>query len=187
MQILTKTTKTYTDTRFETDKVIFGDSTEQFNESIYELWIRCDNDVIANVYKSNDDKQIELVIGTIDNTPYLITAIVSSYAGEQQVNYSHQELTLNGLASFAKGLDPRLFIDIYDNILSKYDVNDTPLTYEDLVLLAELHTDYNCSVLALEDNNRKVWLTVNAQGFFSKETIKLKDRPVNTKSAFSRG
>lgn len=187
MQVRIKTKETYADTRFQEDKVIFGDNTEQFDESIYELWIPCDNDVIANIYKTNDDKQVELVIGTIDNTPYLIKALTSTYAGTNTTSFSHQELTLNGLASFGKGLEPSLFIDIYDSILSKYDVNDTPLTYADLILLAELSTEYNCSTLSLEDSHREVWLTVNAQGFFSKETIKLKDAKVNTKSAFSRG
>ena len=124
-----------------------------------------------------DMKETALAIDT-DNIPFLINVRASSYNGDKQVNISVQQLTLKGFNYFYKKSDLMKNDEIDISVIDYYNLelknNGFDFGYHDVLELAELKTDLNCSILKLETDEANYYITVTIEGFLSKITKKFK-------------
>jgi hypothetical protein len=124
-----------------------------------------------------DMKETALAIDT-DNIPFLINVRASSYNGDKQVNISVQQLTLKGFNYFYKKSDLMKNDEIDASVIDYYNLelknNSFDFSYHDVLELAELKTDLNCSILKLETDEANYYITITIEGFLSKITKKLK-------------
>lgn len=124
-----------------------------------------------------DLKETALSLDT-DNVPFLINVRASSYNGEKQVNISVQELTLKGFNYFYKKSELMKESEININVIDYYNKelkeNGFDFSYNDVLELAELKTELNCSILKLETDEANYFITITTDGLLSKITKKLK-------------
>lgn len=130
--------------------------------------------------KGEHDKLVETAVGVVDNEFYLLTAVSTSFNGEQQVNYTQQNMTLQGFNYFTKDIE--VDEDIYNNYLVSKGYG---ITMEDIRTLGEFKPDLQgCTILSFEDKNEtKHFLTINAKGQLSRITKKPLAKKVNTNKA----
>ena len=163
------------DSRFEDDRVFFNDLSEMVEEFQLENLIGI---------SANFEGYIAL---NKDWEPFLISIRKKEYRGEIELNYSVQQLSLNGLAYFVK-----FIVNLNNEVKSLINrscngfLKNEGITARavDLAELAVLNVEYNVYILSFESNNFKYWLTFRSIGDFrylSKITKKANDIPVKIK------
>jgi hypothetical protein len=152
---------------FKTDR----EPLENFSKDDFLLILPLDSTSTDNEFRET------ALIFDMDNLPHLINIRQTSYNNEKQLNINSQELTLKGCnyffkkSAYCEDMLPLELIAFYNKELKE---NKFDFSYEDVVELAEFESDLNCSILRLEDDEAKYFITVNSEGFLSKITKKLK-------------
>lgn len=157
---LFKADRTVSNEMPEHNELIFLDSTSD-NFGLTETAIIVDNESIA----------------------YLISAKSTKYNDELQVSYSSQELTLNGLFYFSKSSseDDNWKLEVcYDKFLQESGLD---CTFNEIIELFELNTEYSVYMLKFETNDSFYTLTAK-DGKLKKITRKLIASTPQIKSAF---
>ena len=132
--------------------------------------------------KQEHDKLIETIVAVGHESDfYLITAVHTSFNGEEQVSLSEQQITLKGFNYFTKE-NKEDFTEVYNNFLA---YKGYEITTDDIKALGELNTEYNVTTLSFtDDKDSKHYLTVNSRDQLSSVTVKHSAREVKTKSTF---
>lgn len=121
-------------------------------------------------------------IGLLDNEAYLINIKETEYNSEQQVNASTQELTLNGFHYFTKKQEIEDIIAYMDAFLIQ---NKIDCSYEELLSIMELNTQFNVLQYQYETTEDKVWITADANGHLKKITRKPHQQKAHTQTSKS--
>ena len=160
-------------TRYEDTRFIGDYEPIEFCKSDYTTLTRVSTDVMPN-------KLVEKVVATRDMDSYLITASTTVFAGEKQVNYISQQLTLKGYNSFMKNEDCTVYHNMY------LQGNGYDITVDDILELGVYNPEYQVTMLQFtdEDGNYHT-LTCNTLHQLSKISKKLSTRKVNTNSSIS--
>ena len=161
-------TKAYNTELFAGDR----ESIESLSKDYFNLVSQIDSTI-----GKYDMKETALAIDT-DNIPFLINVRASTYNGDKQVNISVQQLTLKGFNYFYKKSDLMKNDEIDASVIDYYNLelknNSFDFSYHDVLELAELKTDLNCSILKLETDEANYYITITIEGLLSKITKKLK-------------
>ena len=166
--------KAIVESRYADDRFVGDYEPIEFNRQDYDSMYKVTTD-------SMQDKLIEKVLCVKDLDTFLITATTTVFAGEQQINFISQQLSLRGFNSFSKDLDKDMswYYDMY--LQDKgYD-----LLLEDIQELGEFKPEFSDStILQFKDSEDNFHtLTVNKFGQLSKITVKQSARKVNSNSS----
>jgi len=157
--------KRYEDTRFIGDY----EPMDSFTSTDYDNFTLVDTD-------STQDKLVEKVVATNNTDMYLITATTTMFAGEKQVNFISQQLSLKGYNFFMKDQDNTEF---YNNYLQ---ANGYDITVGDISNFGIFKPEFaESTILQFTDKDDNYHtLTVNKFKQLSKISVKLSARKVNS-------
>ena len=162
-------TTRYEDNRFEGDYEPI-----EFVKSDWDSMYKIDTD-------TTQDRLVEKVLVFKDTDAYLITATTTVFAGEKQVNFISQLLTLRGVNYFTKDLEQDF--DWYYNLILQD--NGYGIEIEDVRSTGEFMPEYGESTILRfkDDKDNFHTLTCNKFGQLSKITVKQSARKVNSNTS----
>jgi hypothetical protein len=164
------------------------------NENITDEFTASNYEHLFIVEMTSEGENLkETIIGLADGEAYLINARTTTYNGEPNTSITQKVMTLQGFNYFTKemfmtdnsevienGTIKEEIVTYYNQVIKNHGYE---ITYDDILELGELSTEYNVTILSFEDNEEnKHFLTINDKGQLSKITVKQQGRAVKAKA-----